>query len=191
MFLLNQALAIMKHFSKLLLCLSLFILFIQSSCKKEKLPPETATGANTLGCKVNGEIFVPSGGDPTIGWYPVQGGGVSVGNVNGMRVEATSKNQKFIDLYIKNINAPGIYNLDKNTSPFPDATKPESYGSYAVKDNNGNYSTFVTNSSYSGWINVKHILPGGIYAGTFEFTAYNIQTGDTVKITDGRFDVKY
>jgi|ERR1035437_998974 hypothetical protein len=108
----------MKKSFKLILFIPLFVLFIQSSCKKDNLAPETATGANTFGCKVNGQTYTPSGGDASIGWYPVQGGGVSVGNVNGMRVEATSKNQKFIDLYIKVIDTPGVYNLNKNTSPY-------------------------------------------------------------------------
>ena len=50
------------------------ILFI--SCKKniDPLPIETATGANTFGCKVNGVPYIPSGGDPSGGIYPISGG---------------------------------------------------------------------------------------------------------------------
>lgn len=61
----------MKYPFKLIL---LLLVIIQSSCKKDNLPPGTATGANTFGCKVNGLVYTPSGGDATIGWYPVQGG---------------------------------------------------------------------------------------------------------------------
>ena len=49
----------------------LFFLFIISSaeCKKhnlsenpvDQLPPETQTGANTFGCLINGQIFLPKG----------------------------------------------------------------------------------------------------------------------------------
>jgi hypothetical protein len=181
----------MKHFSKLLLCLSLSILFIQSSCKKEKLPPETATGANTFGCKVNGKLYTPSGGDASIGWYPVRGGWYrDVDNNRGLYINTVSDNTKFIDLYIKVLDTPGVYKLNYNTTPRPIAFRCENYGYYSTKDNNGNYSMFVTNTQYTGLINVKQILPTGIIAGTFEFTAYNSQTGETVAVTDGRFDVK-
>ena len=58
---------------KLVFTLLLAASFILYACKKEKLeptppfqpidytvlPPETQTGANTFGCKVNGEVWVP------------------------------------------------------------------------------------------------------------------------------------
>jgi hypothetical protein len=181
----------MKHSLKLLYLVPLFVLFIQSSCKKEKLPPETAIGANTFGCRVNGEIFMPSGGDASWGWYPVEGGAFQDvdGNV-GLYIRTVSGNTKFIDLYIKKVTSTGIYNLNFNTAPFPIAVRAENYGYYGIKDNSGNYSDFVTSTQYTGWVNLK-FKANRIYAGTFEFTAYNQKTGETVTITDGRFDVKH
>jgi hypothetical protein len=62
----------MKYWSKLLIWLPPFILFIQSSCKKEKLGSEAATRANTFASKVTGEIYTPSGSDASSGWSPVE-----------------------------------------------------------------------------------------------------------------------
>jgi len=48
-----------------LLFTCLFSLLLSASrCKKDHfhLPPETTTGANTFGCKVNGKVFVPRDG---------------------------------------------------------------------------------------------------------------------------------
>lgn len=171
--------------------LATFLILLITGCKKDNLPTETATGANTFGCKVNGVVYTPSGGDASIGWYPVQGGWfLDVDNNRGLYISTVSGNTKFIDLYIKILSTPGIYNLNYNTTPRPIAYRCENYGYYSTKDSNGNYSRFVTNVTYTGWINVKQILAGGIIAGTFEFTAYNQQTGETVTVTDGRFDVK-
>ena len=175
---------------KKILHILLLPIVLAASCKKDQLTKETAIGANTFSCKINGVVYTPSGGDPSSGWYPVAGGWYEdVDNNRGLYIQTVSGNNKFIDLYIKILNAPGIYQLNYNTTPRPIAYRCESYGYYSTKDNNGNYSRFVTNITYTGWINVKQIL-GGIIAGTFEFTAFNQQTGETVTITDGRFDVK-
>lgn len=166
-------------------CIAFFILFNTTSCKKD-----STSGANTLSCKVNGKVFKPSGGENGRG--PVQGGLYQDvdGNV-GLYIIAQSGNYSpLIYLYIKKLAASGIYELNYNTTPRPAAYRCENYGNYSVKNNNGYYSNFVTNTTYTGWINVKVILGGGIIAGTFEFTGYNQQTGETVKITNGRFDVK-
>ena len=171
-----------------LIAITVFI----TSCKKsvDPLPSETAIGANTFGCKVNGVAYIPSGGDPTISWYPVQGGWYLSGSDRGLYITTTSSNNKFIDIYIKVLDTVGVYKLNYNTQPFPIAVYAENYGYYATKNANGTRNRYVTNNQFAGEVNVKQILPGGIIAGTFNFTAYNQQTGETVTITEGRFDVK-
>lgn len=55
-----------------LLFTCLFSLLLSASrCKKSHfdLPPETTTGANTFGCKVNGKVFVPRDGKGKPGLY--------------------------------------------------------------------------------------------------------------------------
>ena len=168
------------------------IAILFTSCKKniDFLPIETATGANTFGCKINGVAYIPSGGDPSISWYPVSGGWYLSGSDRGLYITTTSSNNKFIDIYIKVLDTVGVYKLNYNTQPFPIAVYAENYGYYATKNANGTRNRYVTNTQNTGEVHVKQILPGGIIAGTFHFTAYNQQTGETVTITEGRFDVK-
>ncbi|MCC6289338.1 MAG: hypothetical protein IT249_15775 [Chitinophagaceae bacterium] len=61
----------MKHYSFLLFCFLFSLLLLSSRCKKDRfeLPPETTTGANTFGCKVNGKVFVPRDGNGRPGLY--------------------------------------------------------------------------------------------------------------------------
>ena len=168
------------------------IVFI-TSCKKsvDPLPSETAIGANTFGCKVNGVAYIPSGGDPTVSWYPVEGGWyLDVDNNRGLYITTVSGNTKYINIYIKVLDSVGIYKLNFNTIPRPQGYRCENYGYYSTKNIDGTYSKYVTNAQYTGEVHIKQILPGGIIAGTFNFTAYNQQTGETVTITEGRFDVK-
>ena len=172
-----------------LIAITVFI----TSCQKsvDPLPSETAIGANTFGCRVNGVAYIPSGGDPTIGWYPVEGGWIKdVDNNRGLYIRTVAGNSKFIDIYIKVLDTVGTYKLNYNTQPFPIAVRAENYGYYETTNSNGNSNRYVTNSLYTGEVHIKQILPGGIIAGTFNFTAYNQQTGETVTITEGRFDVK-
>ena len=51
---------------KIILLLCMFLTLIGTSCDNnddnnsgDKLPPETQTGANTVGCLVNGQVFLP------------------------------------------------------------------------------------------------------------------------------------
>ncbi|MGH2649337.1 MAG: hypothetical protein ACRDE8_17285, partial [Ginsengibacter sp.] len=62
----------MKNKYFLLLVSLIFISLTAGECKKHKpgnpvdqLPPATQTGANTFGCLINGEVFLPKG--PSLG----------------------------------------------------------------------------------------------------------------------------
>ena len=55
----------MKQLFSITLLLSITFLLTASSCKKQntgpQLPPETQTGANTLGFKIDGKVYTASG----------------------------------------------------------------------------------------------------------------------------------
>ena len=61
----------MKRQSFLLFACLFSLLLSASRCKKDRfeLPPETTTGANTFGCKVNGKVFVPRSGNGRPGLF--------------------------------------------------------------------------------------------------------------------------
>jgi len=166
-----------------------------SSCKKHVvkpvdqlslLPPATQTGAGTFGCLVNGQAFIPKDRSIIEGPllqcnYILLNGGyyfqlVLVNSVNGlvtgMRVGtdslAIAQGQNYHLITSGMGNADAAYNLT--------GTENRSY---------------VTSSSVSGILTITKLDPvNQIVSGTFYFKAINAP-GDTVNVTNGRFDMPY
>ncbi len=170
------------------------IAILFTNCKKniDPLPNETATGANTFGCKINGVDYIPSGGDPSSGIYPISGGPYkdAAGN-RGLYIQTISGN-KNLHLYSKNAIDTGEYVFEINTIPKPIAVLSESYACYGENGIGINTGYHITNANYTGKIKITRFdRTARIVAGTFSFTAYNATTKTTIVVTDGRFDRKY
>ena len=179
----------MKQF--LLLGISLILLC--SSCKKNKpvnpidqLPPETQTGANTFGCLIDGQLFLPKG-DPLSG--PIkkaqyqfvngkQGFGISAKNSSSNLVKGVGIQGDSILIKI------GIYNLtDFNI-------KGVLSGSYA-EFQSGNINDFYTNTINRGQLVIKFFdTVNQVVSGTYWFDAKN-RNGQIIQIREGRFDLPY
>ncbi len=165
-------------------------LLISSSCRKQqedKLPPATQTGANTFGCLVNGNAWVPTGRGVGSGIYPTAGGFyANVDNSLNIFIKAYSENEIF-QVFLKHAIAIGDYPLNKNTAIMPGAIFPESYGSYSI---NGQ-EDFITDSLHTGIVQITYAdTVKGIVSGTFEMQLYQKNTGKVINITKGRFDYK-
>lgn len=69
----------MKQLLSITILFSFTILLTASSCKKQnagpQLPPETQTGANTLGFKIDGKVYTASGKSGLLSNQYVYGGG--------------------------------------------------------------------------------------------------------------------
>lgn len=183
----------MKKTMLLALWLPLIALLF-TNCKKniDPLPIETATGANTFGCKINGVAYIPSGGDPSSGIYPISGGpyGDAQGNI-GIYIRTINGNQN-LNLYIKNATDTGYYILNKNTSPKPIVVISESYACYGENGIGINTGYFITNDTYTGSVHITQFDKAArIVAGRFSFKGYNSVTNSITSVTDGRFDRKY
>ena len=50
----------MKRRSKLMMYVA-GVTLLFNSCKKDPLPKPTSEGLNTFGCKINGEVWIPTG----------------------------------------------------------------------------------------------------------------------------------
>lgn len=157
------------------------------SCKEEEwdtLPPETQKGANTFGCYVNGELFVPRKSVPfspmpLLAIYEKQKLHISSISVN---------NQYYIDLYINNPQEN-----EYNTLAIGYLASKNSHDCYEFGCSDCN-RVFIT----------KLDTVNRIVSGTFEFSGRCasltfdelrepkiIFTGDSIaQITNGRFDVK-
>jgi hypothetical protein len=173
------------------------LIMLSSSCKKHTippgnqlslLPPATQTGANTFGCLVNGQAFVPGGsifnGAPYQCNYIYTGGGyyftvaahnkTSDGTVIGIALGTDSLAVTEGQAFLFNTNTP------RNAT-----------ASYNLAYAHGGVTSYVTNSKISGKLIItKFDQTKQIISGTFYFNAIDF-AGDTVKITNGRFDMLY
>jgi hypothetical protein len=184
-------------FIHLLTIFSLFCITITASeCKKHKplnpvdqLPPETQTGANTFGCLINGQAFLPKG--PSLD--PILQCAYQYLNTNYSKgfYFQLSAGHKYSPTDVSGI---GVYT---NSLPI-------SEGSYNLGDNQKGsayalYLRYTQNESIN--LYTKTNLPGEltitkfdeinqIVCGKFWFNVIK-GPGDTIKITDGRFDMQF
>ena len=182
----------------LLFFLSLFL--INSQCKKHKpidplsqLPPETQTGANTFGCLVNGQAFVPKGPSlgPILSSYYQQIYSGPDGYV--FQVAAYDKSHGD-DRYSILLLGDSLKIIGPQTIYIKGKIKGNTSGAYYTSKFNG--TIFINNDYFStdltgGELIIKKFDEiNQIASGTFWFNALG-NSGDTVKITNGRFDVRF
>lgn len=159
------------------------------ACGKS-LPKPTQEGKNTLGCRINGKNWVPTGlpGAPGGGSSaPVVGGYQSP--ISGMKwfVNIRSyRGQEGVILFLRDVDKPGVYNLNQQTETFPNTIRPLSYGSYRTRT-----EEYVTDAAHTGRVTItKADTINYILSGTFEFTAINRRDpSKIIRVTKGRFDV--
>jgi hypothetical protein len=170
----------MKAFFMLFVSLSLFTSF---SCKKDDLPKATQTGANIIAAKVNGKVW-----EKKACWSCIGGGtGLRVNyddrNFFGISGEQKDENKDIvITLVIPNLKSIGAYPLSgegKNQGFL------SNYSNGSIK--------YATSGNNNGTITITKLdLANKIISGTFEFTAEDENNpANTIKVTDGRFDVTF
>jgi hypothetical protein len=177
---------------KLLRCMLLLTFIVAfTTCKKDGpstiLPEATQEGKNTMGMKVNGEVWTP--------YYPC---GAFLNPCGAMEFSYNKTNN-----LLYNINLGSSRNINGGKTTFGFYTVPNA----SISSSGNKYdSIYVTYTDYmvasGGWVDYsKSYNPKGkfiitkldfakeIISGTFEMTLYN--NGDSVVITDGRFDCKF
>lgn len=189
----------MKYKFFLILTSLFFITLTGSKCKKEKtnnpideLPAETQIGANTFGCLVNGKVFLPYdiGLNPRLTcYYQYIYNPSTTGYV--FQVKANNKSDPSFFQSI-NILCDSIKIIEGNKYNLGGSGKGYSRGNYIkAKNDNTSYQNYFTYSPYSGELLIKKFdETNQIASGTFWFNAINTN-GDTVKVTEGRFDMQF
>ncbi len=152
-------------------------IFLTVACKK--LPKETHKGKDMMACYVNGEKWKAknkiSFDMSTIG--SGSGGSNPEAGFTGTTswyIQGTESKLGGLVIYINNFKGIGDYEL----------TTPSYQANYAGY--NGGHKSDSLNK---GIITIKY-FSNNIIAGTFSFTLKDNQ-GETVAITQGRFDIKY
>ncbi len=174
---------------KIILILSFTLLF--SCCKDDDdnttptnpidlLPPATQIGANTAGCLVDGEIFLPTDN-------------LVLNFLDGENFQLGLSNRNDDDLFDILISLDNI-DIQLNESflintEFSNNTRTGEYVINVESPPSPNY--YSTTSSVTGELTITyHDFDNAFMSGTFWFDAVN-SNGEIVEIRDGRFDVQY
>jgi hypothetical protein len=194
----------------------LFLLIIfQFSCTtnddgtNSSLPAITSEGKNTLGCKINGETFLP-----------INKGGFSGGYRTVLSAKYAHYENEYYGLgpgyhlsihaYNSLTNKSVSIRLIKSDSPLiPGETYPITLKSDGTVSAEYNFSTntqsaenpniyihesynHITTNEYNGEITFHHIdEENQIISGEFYFDCIDTNVNKMVKITEGRFDLIY
>jgi hypothetical protein len=184
--------------NKVLLLFAAFalLLFTNMKCKKDdqnpidQLPAATQTGANTFGCLVNGQLFLPKGvlfGPPFLtSYYQYLNRSNATGNY--FNVSGTKKDNNINETVSINLEALNLVQGQKYTlKNYPNVG--EAFAQYFTVDLQANINSYVTNNIFNGELYIsKFDETKGIVSGTFWFDAVNSK-GEKVEVREGRFDV--
>lgn len=166
-------------------CVLLCLPFLFISCEKTPvdppppapivcdtcLPDITTSGKRTFGCRINGKVWIPKPGYFTVEYF------------NRYLNVSADKNKT------GEILSFGIGNIPPDTGyfEFPSNSLTKSRMWYSPSDTIWG-DEYEANPMIRGYVHILRFdLEKGIIAGTFASEAYN-SAGDTVHITDGRFD---
>lgn len=185
----------MKHF------LIILTVFLVLGCRDSSsidnspiLPPETQTGVNTFGCMINGKLFYPRDGTPSVGSNP-----------KGVEFTALGvyPNYIFTELIVNNYqDGKPINNFFMHFQPF------NGVGEYNWKQTNFRYGVDGISDIYllirafdyseniwkwygsyeSSGKTVIAKYENGVFSGTFSGKLKTEDGKSEIEITNGRFD---
>lgn len=140
----------------------------------DKLPPPTQTGANTVGCLVDGKAFLPYGDSPGSGGNP------RCDYIDGVFLLMFSNLPSEHPRHTITIN---LQNINYNLNNIEEAKY--------IEYRKSNIIYFKTDENNLGELYIsKFDRESGIISGTFWFDAVN-KKGEKVEIREGRFDMQY
>jgi hypothetical protein len=147
------------------------------SCKDDDepaLPPITVTGANTFGCLIDGEVYVPQGVDSA----PLVDAGVDMIVVSG--------GQRGVNLQLVVRDTTMHFIFENQAYHFNQENITCVYDVF-----NNKVDCDYRDTPVSGYIKFSRIdFAKHIVAGVFEFSVYSAKCDKMINITDGRFDLR-
>ena len=161
------------------------------------LPPETQTGAGTFACLINGAVWQYKNADnfyttPKTRWEfdPNSYGGLLY--IGGIRYKDGVSADDILTIVVDSLNFKKEFT--KGKTPYwglnyinhkSQKRSCMELSSDSIYDNSKNFYS-SGNLSISRFDQISKII-----SGTFNCTIFQPLCGDTLKITDGRFDLKY
>ncbi len=173
----------------------LFIMLIAlSNCSNDddnnssqNLPPATQTGANTVGCLVNGNVFLPhkEGINAPVNCFYQFVDGKRYFSMNFADLRGETNERVFIQTSEIILQENTVYTLNNNNED-----------NVGYIGGGGGYSLSVSSRYFTNAIQVGELTitkldqSNSIISGTFWFDAIN-EAGEVVEIREGRFDWDY
>ncbi|MBZ9631725.1 hypothetical protein LB465_13125 [Salegentibacter sp. LM13S] len=174
--------------NSILTILTSLILILSISCSKDEscenpiecLPAKTTTGEGTFGCLVNGKAFVEKNNYFNCYYQFVDDGFY-------FSLSAEDENQIISQIIIGSVKSKieegEKYNLSENS-------EGNHYGECSVNLNE--HYDVTTKSGGFGFLEItKFDEEKRIVSGIFEFDIINPETGEIIKIREGRFDTLF
>lgn len=180
------------------------VLLLAAGCKKDPikaLPKATQEGKNTMGCLVDGKAWTPKGSDgglvggsavPPISaqWRRQRRNGLGGQLTLDFRRRSKEETKSDVRFFVPKLTQPASIALDQNANPYLGGTNP-AYGLYTFYDNLSD-PDYRTGPDASGTLTITRFdTVACIASGTFSFTARDAASGQTVQVTEGRFDVGF
>ena len=142
----------------------------------EQLPEATQTGANTFGCLIDGEAYLPEGNFNKPATSASHGNGTLFIQTNNVKDDIS------LNFYIHDdVDKVELIELKKVESPWK-----------SISLIIGNESYNIDDSLHVGELNLTRLdTIDGVFSGTFWFDAVNDNDpNDVVHIRNGRFDLR-
>jgi len=158
----------------------LFTLCSFFACDKDEikvLPQETQSGKNTFGCLINNKLFIGGGYYSFIGYSPLSA-----------QYDRTRKTLA-ISTYNKTNESIGL----ELTNPVQNTMQKISGGSYSKGSADGTHYMVINGGEiYLTKLDTINKIVSGHFSFTGKYARFDtfIENGDSVKITQGRFDVE-
>ena len=158
----------------------------------DQLPPATTTGANTAGCHVNGQVFLPKGSSqfgPILSCFYQQD---QDGYHFGLNFrERTSNQSKSVNISLNptQLLEGNTYSLGKIING--SSNYISNFAEFIINSNVATSNRYNTTNTNIGELKITRLdIQQKIISGTFWYDAINPQ-GEIIKIREGRFDWRY
>jgi hypothetical protein len=179
----------------------LFVLLVGAGCRKDApdagLPPATQEGKNTAGFLLNGQPWLPQRSPLTTGPFPFgatwsrrpyQGGRGLQLHFSRHRSDA---DVTALNLLFPDVRRPGTFALNQAIDPASIAGPRPPFAVYSVYEP-GPDRLFYTGATARGQVLITRFdTVARVVAGTFAATVREDGGTDSLRITQGRFDLSF
>ena len=175
---------------KIITAILILTVFCFAECKKSNpdrngLPAATQEGKNTLGFSLNGQPWKPQGNNGTANLSIDYDAGFNNGvcGISAYRI-ISSDNREYFGIGIKD-------SINFYTAPFTISLANTSLYRFHFSNNNCEFFSTDTDTKVNGTLIISKLdRSSRIISGTFSATLNKIGCME-IKITDGRFDMKF